>query len=84
MTTILKQKHLPKGRNLPLLVEKGEDGFYVAECPLFEGCYTQGRTIDEALKNIREVIELILQERETKEILRNYKPTEISLHTIAV
>ena len=67
--TILKQKHLFQGRNLPLLVEKGEDGFYVAECPLFEGCYTQGRTIDEALKNIREVIELILQERETKEII---------------
>ncbi|MBU2109556.1 type II toxin-antitoxin system HicB family antitoxin [Patescibacteria group bacterium] len=82
--TILKQKHLFQGRNLPLLVEKGEDGFYVAECPLFEGCYTQGKTIDEALKNIKEVIELILQERETKQILRNYKPTEISLHTITV
>lgn len=84
MATILKQKHLSQGRNLPLLVEKGEDGFYVAECPLFEGCYTQGKTIDEALKNIKEVIELILQERETKQILRNYKPTEISLHTITV
>jgi len=58
--TILKQKHLFQGRNLPLLVEKGEDGFYVAECPLFEGCYTQGKTIDEALKNIKEAIELIL------------------------
>lgn len=82
--TVLKQKYLSQGRNLPLLVEKGEDGFYVVECPLFEGCYTQGKTIDEALKNIREVIGLILQERETKEILRSYKPTEISLHTIAV
>jgi hypothetical protein len=30
----------------------------VVECPLFDGCYTQGKTIDEALKNIREVLEM--------------------------
>jgi len=29
------------------------------ECPLFRGCYTQGKTLDEALKNIKEVIELV-------------------------
>ena len=44
----------------PLFVEKDEDNFYVVECPLFEGCYSQGKTLDEALKNIREVIQLIL------------------------
>ncbi|MBN2198016.1 type II toxin-antitoxin system HicB family antitoxin [Candidatus Wolfebacteria bacterium] len=60
------------GRRLPLLVEKGEDGFYVVECPLFEGCYTQGKTLDEALNNIREVIILILEEKGTKQILKNY------------
>jgi predicted RNase H-like HicB family nuclease len=45
---------------LPLFVEKDEDGLYVVECPLFEGCYTQGKTLDQALKNVREVIELII------------------------
>ncbi|MEE8131562.1 MAG: type II toxin-antitoxin system HicB family antitoxin [Candidatus Paceibacterota bacterium] len=54
----IKSKSSHFNRHLPLLVEKGEDGFYVVECPLFEGCYTQGKTIDEALRNIREVIEL--------------------------
>ena len=44
----------------PFFVEKDEDGFYVVECPLFKGCYSQGKTIDEALKNIKEVIELSL------------------------
>ena len=44
------------GTQLPLFVEKDEDGFYVVECPVFEGCYAQGKTIDKALKNIREVI----------------------------
>ncbi|HPO55859.1 MAG TPA: type II toxin-antitoxin system HicB family antitoxin [Ignavibacteriaceae bacterium] len=52
-----------KKRQLPLLVEKDEDGYYVIECPVFEGCYTQGETLDEALKNIREVIDLILEEK---------------------
>ncbi len=69
---------------LPLIAERGSDGFYVIECPLFEGCYTQGKTIDEALRNIREVIGLILEEKRNKEILRNYEPRELSLHTITV
>ncbi len=75
---------LSYNRRLPLIVEKGEDGFYVIECPLFEGCYTQGKTLDEALRNIREVIELILEEKGTREILKSYNPEEISLHTITV
>lgn len=71
-------------RRLPLLVEKGEDGFYVVECPLFDGCYSQGKTLDEALYNIREVIRLILEERKSRQILKNYNPDEVGLHTIAV
>jgi len=69
---------------LPLLVEKDEDGFYVVECPVLEGCYSQGKTIDEALKNIREVIEMILEEKEAQEILKSYRPSEISLRTITM
>lgn len=79
-----KRKSLNLGRQLPLLVEKGEDGFYVAECPLLEGCYTQGKTIDEALCNIRKVINLILEEKRAREIVRSYKPQEVSLHTISI
>jgi len=71
-------------KRLPLLVEKGEDGFYVVECPLFDGCYSQGKTIDEALRNIREVISLVTEEKQARETLRNYHPEEISLHTIAI
>jgi predicted RNase H-like HicB family nuclease len=63
-----------KGLTLPLFTEKDEDGFYVVECPVLEGCYAQGKTIDEALKNIREVIEMILEEKEAQEILKSYHP----------
>jgi len=72
------------GRQLPLFIEKDEDGFYVVECPIFEGCYSQGKTVDEALKNIREVIELIMEEKVNRELLQNYHPKEMSLHTITL
>ncbi len=38
---------------MPIIVEKDEDGFYVVECPLLKGCYTQGKSLDEALKKQR-------------------------------
>lgn len=80
----LSSEKLYFNRHIPLLVEKGEDGFYVVECPLFEGCYSQGKTIDKALDNIREVIDLILEEKESQTVLRHYNPQELSLHTITI
>jgi len=71
-------------RPLPLVVEKDEDGYYVVECPTLPGCYTEGKTLDEALKNIQEVIALVLEEETAREILRDYTPRDISFHTITV
>lgn len=51
---------------LPVIVEKDEDGFYVVECPHLKGCYTQGKTLDEALKNIHEVIEMCHEDESEK------------------
>ena len=50
--------------HLPIVVEKDEDGFFVVECPILKGCYTQGETLDEALKNINEVIGMYLEEKD--------------------
>jgi len=52
--------------------------------PILEGCYTQGKTIDTAIKNIREVIEMILEEKEAQEILKFYRLSEMGLHTITL
>ena len=71
-------------KQLPVIIEKGEDGFYVVQCPVLQGCYTQGKSIDEALRNIREVIELLLEEDEARAVLEDYQPTEISFHTISL
>jgi predicted RNase H-like HicB family nuclease len=73
---------MKKEIQLPLIIEKDEDNFYVVECPVFSGCYTQGRTIDEALKNIKEVIDLCLEEKENQQALKNFHPQEISFHTL--
>jgi len=69
---------------LPIFVEKDENGFYAVECPFFEGCYSQGKTLDEALKNIKEAILLALDEKKNKDALKSYHPQELSLHTITV
>jgi len=71
-------------QQLPLFIEKDEDDFYIVECPLFDGCYSQGKTLDEALRNIREVISLILEEKGSQDILESYHPKELSLHTITI
>ena len=39
-----------------------ESGYVVTTCPSLSGCYSQGETIDEALSNIREAIELCLED----------------------
>ena len=70
--------------NLPVIVEKDEDGFFVVECPLLKGCYTQGETIDEALKNIHEVIEMCLEEEDEDTISDIANIQEFSFHTVAV
>jgi predicted RNase H-like HicB family nuclease len=46
-----------------VLLEQGEDGYIVAECPSLPGCVSQGRTREEALENIKDAIRGILRVR---------------------
>src|SRR5437016_11842036 len=46
---------------LKVVIEKGEDGYFSAHCPALKSCWSQGRTRDEALRNIREAIALYLE-----------------------
>ncbi len=50
------------GREFYVIIERDEDGYYVGEVPQLRACYSQGRTLDELMVNIREVIELCLEE----------------------
>lgn len=52
-----------KGRDFYVVIERDEDGLYVGEVPELKACYSQGETVDELMENIREVIEMCLEER---------------------
>lgn len=44
-----------------ILIEQDEDGLYIASVPELPGCYTQGKTFEEARERIKEAIELVLE-----------------------
>jgi predicted RNase H-like HicB family nuclease len=52
-----------KTAHFPILIEQDEDGIYIASCPNFKGCHTQGKTIDEVMENINVVIRICLKEK---------------------
>jgi len=39
-----------------VLIYRGEDEYWIAECPSLRGCISQGKTKDEAINNIKEAI----------------------------
>jgi predicted RNase H-like HicB family nuclease len=47
--------------NIKIIVEQGEDGYFVARVPALKSCWSQGKTRDEALANIKEAIDLYLE-----------------------
>jgi predicted RNase H-like HicB family nuclease len=44
-----------------VIIEKDEDGYYVASVPELPGCHTQAKTIDELMKRINEAASLYLE-----------------------
>ena len=44
-------------------IDRDETGAWVAECPSIPGCVSQGKAKRDALKNVREAIELCLEVR---------------------
>jgi predicted RNase H-like HicB family nuclease len=48
--------------HLPILIEIDEDGRYIVSCPLFKGCHSWGESVDDAMRNITEVIEMCLED----------------------
>jgi predicted RNase H-like HicB family nuclease len=57
-----------KNKEFYVVIERDEDGIYIGEVPQLKACYSQGETIDELMKNIKEVIEMCLEELEEESI----------------
>lgn len=51
-----------KGKEFYVVIERDEDGVYIGEVPQLRACYSQGATIDELMINMREVIEMCIEE----------------------
>ncbi len=49
-------------REFNVVIERDEDGFYVASVPALPGCHTQARTLEELDGRIAEAIELCLED----------------------
>lgn len=58
-------------KHFTVIIEKDEESdMYIGEVPGLPGCHTHGKTIDELMKNMHEVIELCLeaQKEEAQEL----------------
>ena len=62
--------------NIKVILEPGEDGYFVAHVPSLKSCWSQGKTKEEALQNIREAIDLYL-EAEPNELAEDQELVEL-------
>lgn len=53
--------HVLDSMKFRVLVEKDEDGMFVVQCPTLPGCISQGKTREEAIKNVKDAIKGYLQ-----------------------
>jgi len=68
-----------------VIIEQDEDGFYVADVPALRGCHTQGKTFEETMTNIREVIEMCVREmREDGLEIETQYPEVIGIKTVEI
>ena len=61
-----READMPKRHVFQVIIEQDEAGYFVAECPALKACYTQGKTFEEAIEIIRDVIAMFLEELKEK------------------
>lgn len=57
-----------KMKRVTVRYERDDEGWWVATVPRFRGCHTQGRTLDEARRRIREALSLYVDEADRLEL----------------
>ena len=61
-----------------------EDGWYMAKCDQIPSAITQGQTIEEALENIKDAIQMVLESEKELGIKRKQRKMQISRHVVTV
>ena len=72
---------MPVKAKLSMLCSKQNNGTYFAVCPEIKGCFTQGDTYEEACSNLRELVEVTIQEELTAEEKQEILRTEAIVFT---
>jgi predicted RNase H-like HicB family nuclease len=49
-------------RKFTVVIERDEEGYYVASVPALRGCHTQAKTLDTLMERVREVIEVCIED----------------------
>jgi predicted RNase H-like HicB family nuclease len=62
--TFTKNERKYAMREFSVVIEKDEDGYFVASVPSLHGCHTQAKSMDTLMKRIKEAIELYLEVEE--------------------
>jgi predicted RNase H-like HicB family nuclease len=55
---------MSKELEFSVVIEKDEDGYFVASVPALRGCHTQAKSLDLLMKRVKEAIELCLEVEE--------------------
>ena len=71
------------GRSFPVVLIPQPEGGYFVQCPTLPGCYSQGETVEESLANIREAIELALEDAAGEAVVPSSGPAILTEVTIA-
>lgn len=73
-----------KEYKFPIIIEQDKNGYF-AFCPELQGCYSQGKTYEEALTNIKDAIFLHMQDRlENKEKISQVESVSLSTVQISI
>lgn len=76
-------------KQFKVVIEKDEDGYFVASVPALPGCHTQGKTYEGVIKRIREAILLCLEVQKTDRQYREktsweYQPKFFAVEDLVV
>jgi len=69
-------------KTFAVVIEKDEDGYFVASVPELPGCHTQAKTREELMPRVKEVIGLCLEA--DKSLLKKKRPSFVGLKKVSV
>ena len=52
-------------KEFSVIIERDQDGYFVASVPSLRGCHTQAKSIDTLMRRVREAIKLCLEVEES-------------------